>query len=481
MTIHTKNLILALLCAMASPAASLQVPADSRQASGVPGRAQATPQQEQATSQQASATLSVGVAKKAITPGPEVKNWVTGRPYEKIHEPVYVRALFLGDSSTEAVIISWDLVDAGESATHEVRKRIKAEMGIAEDHVLVNATHNHSAPWSPVYSSGYRGKERDTWWALRYMPPQNDDPHFKKWMALLLDQTLAAVREARQSAKPASIWIGRADISAYFQNRRPRPAKRGIAAANTPKGFNFRHEEWNPDVLPGGASFGPMDRTMTLLSFRDAAGKTMASVYHLSGHAVALYPYTDGITADWPGTVSAGISNALGGETVFLQGTAGDINPGRRGFEAVQEMEKGITALAKAAHRYSAQLETGKIKAGRIIAALPLTNYGQNKLGIASVSSEVQVISIGPLAFVTLPGEPMTELGMAIRKHSPFPQTLVLGYSNGNGVHYVGMPGEKMYGGYETGEQASIGTDEAGPILVKTAVKLLNQLAPEQP
>ncbi|HYH55793.1 MAG TPA: hypothetical protein VD772_04230 [Anseongella sp.] len=91
------------------------------------------------------------------------------------------------------------------------------------------------------------------------------------------------------------------------------------------------------------------------------------------------------------------------------------------------------------------------------------------------------MISIGSLALVTLPGEPMTELGTAIRERSPFPQTLVLGYSNGNGVHYVGMPGEKTYGGYETGSQASIGTDKAGLLLVETALDLLNRLAPEQP
>jgi hypothetical protein len=67
----------------------------------------------------------------------------------------------------------------------------------------------------------------------------------------------------------------------------------------------------------------------------------------------------------------------------------------------------------------------------------------------------------------------MTELGMKIREKSPFPQTLVLGYSNGSGVFYVGMPGEKARGGYESGEKSSIGTDLAGQLLVETALSLL--------
>ncbi len=69
----------------------------------------------------------------------------------------------------------------------------------------------------------------------------------------------------------------------------------------------------------------------------------------------------------------------------------------------------------------------------------------------------------------------MTELGMAIRERSPFPQTLVLGYSNGNGVHYVGMPGEKARGGYEAGV-AGAGTDECGTLLIEAAGKVLREL-----
>jgi hypothetical protein len=69
----------------------------------------------------------------------------------------------------------------------------------------------------------------------------------------------------------------------------------------------------------------------------------------------------------------------------------------------------------------------------------------------------------------------MTELGLAIRERSPFPQTLVLGYSNGNGVHYVGLPGEKARGGYET-TAAGAGTDECGAILVEAANRLLRDV-----
>ena len=106
---------------------------------------------------------------------------------------------------------------------------------------------------------------------------------------------------------------------------------------------------------------------------------------------------------------------------------------------------------------------------------LPLTPAAQARTGLESVVAEVQVVVSGPLAIVALPGEVMTGIGLNIRSRSPFPQTLVLGYSNGNGVHYVGLPGEKARGGYEAGV-AGAGTDECGALLVETAVRLLHEV-----
>ena len=78
-----------------------------------------------------------------------------------------------------------------------------------------------------------------------------------------------------------------------------------------------------------------MDRTMAIVSFRGADDKTVASLYHVALHAVSIYPSNPGISADWPGAASRTISSLLGGESLFLQGCAGDITPWRRGEAAV--------------------------------------------------------------------------------------------------------------------------------------------------
>jgi neutral ceramidase len=427
----------------------------------------------------ADVSLRVGAAREDITPDVAVLNWVTGKPYGVVRDPLHVHALVLDDGRGRAVLIRWDLVDVSESARDHVRKAVGAALNVPPDFILVHASHTHSAPWAPVYGDNHRGRERETWWAIRHMPPQNEHPPYQRWMARLIEATVGASKRASAAAVPATVWMGRVAVNEFLHNRRPRAPAWGLAEKPSPP-INYSHREWNPEVLQGGATFGPMDRTLSLVSFRDAGGAPVASLFHVACHSVSIYPTNPAISADWPGAASAAITGALGGESLFVQGCAGDINPWRRGDEAVAGMAAGLAAKAQAAARYSVRLAAAPLQAARTSVDLPLTPAGQQRVGAGTVAAEIQAITCGPLAIVALPGEPMTEIGLAIRERSPFPQTLVLGYSNGNGVHYVGMPGEKARGGYEAG-QAGAGTEEAGLRVVEGAARLLSGLYERSP
>jgi neutral ceramidase len=420
-------------------------------------------------------TLRAGAARADITPETEVLNWVTGKPYGKVLDPLSVHALVLDDGATKAVLLRWDLVDVSESARDEVRQAVGTALGMPGENIMVTASHNHSAPWAPVYREGYRGKERDTWWAIRYMPAQNQFPPYKRWMSRLIAGCVEAARRAREGARPVSMEIGRIAADDFLHNRRPRVPAWGLADPKPSAGIQYNHPDWNPEVLQGGARFGPMDRTLALVSFRDAGNKAVASLFHLACHAVSIYPSNPAISADWPGPASQALSAALGGEALFLQGCCGDINPWRRGEPAVAQMAEGLAAKAQIASRYAAKLMAAPLQVAAATVNLPLTAEARKRIGNMVVPAEIQVIVCGPLAIVGLPGEPMTELGMLIRDKSPFPQTLVLGYTNGNGAHYVGMPGEKARGGYEAGV-AGAGTDECAMLMVDTALRVLNDV-----
>ena len=102
-------------------------------------------------------TLRVGAAHADITPEPAVLNWVTGKPYGTVLDPLNVHALVLDDGRSKAVLLRWDLVDVSESARDEVRKAVGAALRMPPENIFVHASHTHSAPWAPVYHGGNRG------------------------------------------------------------------------------------------------------------------------------------------------------------------------------------------------------------------------------------------------------------------------------------------------------------------------------------
>ena len=87
--------------------------------------------------------------------------------------------------------------------------------------------------------------------------------------------------------------------------------------------------------------------------------------------------------------------------------------------------------------------------------------------------AEVQVISFSDdVAIVSLPGEIFVELGLALKKDSPFKHTFIAELANGS-IGYV--PNREAYpqGNYEV--VSARGEAGSGEKLVEVALKLLNQ------
>jgi len=398
-----------------------------------------------------------GAAKLDITPDPKMTNWVGHKPYEGVLDPLFVRALALSESTNQVLLLTYDLTDVRETFVARVRRAVAQETSVPAVNILVHASHTHSAPWSPVYDAPLVAHERKT------LTPVEQDPTFQTWGQRLLELSVQAARQAHTAKRPVTLAIGRASATEVLFNRRPRRPDGNVETV---------YEPADPHVLPNGMRFGPMDPTLTVLALRDAEQKAVATLFHLPCHPVAIYPYHKGFSADWPGFVAQQLEAALGGEAMFLQGCAGDIVPARRGVAAREQMAKLVAERALAALKQSHPLEPGTLRCAHAALGLPLTEAARRDTGREFLTTEVQVITCGPLALVGLPGEPLNDLSMAIQKRSRFPHTLVLGYANGYGVQYVGLPGEKARGGYEMGV-AGVGADECGGVLVETAARLL--------
>jgi hypothetical protein len=100
-----------------------------------------------------------------------------------------------------------------------------------------------------------------------------------------------------------------------------------------------------------------------------------------------------------------------------------------------------------------------------------------HRLDGTHLAMEVQVLRLGhELAIVALPGEVFVELGLAIKKASPFKTTIVIELSN-DAPGYV--PTQKAFaeGSYETVNSRI--ASGGGEMLVDAAARLLNELGQE--
>ncbi|MBI3947983.1 MAG: hypothetical protein HY321_18845 [Armatimonadetes bacterium] len=403
------------------------------------------------------APLSAGAAVIEVTPDLAMINGRFKKPYRDLLEPLFARALVLGDGGCKVALVCWDLIGAREDAVADLRRAVREATDIPEAHILVNSSHSHSAP-------SYPSPRAAATTGPGARPDPTEDPAYREWASRFPGVIADVVLQADAARRPCTLGVGYATVAEWLFNRRPRTPEGAVTTMFVPK---------DPCALPDGLRFRPVDPVATVLTFREASGDAVATLFSAACHGVSIYHHYQGLSSDWPGATVANIAAALGGEALFLQGCCGNVVPARRGIEARNAMARLVADRVVAAARQSRDLPPAPLACASAHVGLPLNERGRSRAGTLTATAEIQAITCGPLAIVTIPGEPLIELSLEIRERSPFPHTIVAGYSNGGGVGYVGMPGEFARGGYESG--AGRGADEAGRILVETAVRLLRE------
>ena len=92
------------------------------------------------------------------------------------------------------------------------------------------------------------------------------------------------------------------------------------------------------------------------------------------------------------------------------------------------------------------------------------------------VQVEIQAVRVGDFAIAAAPGELFVELGLAIKRQSPFATTLVNELANGSAIGYVCTRDAFVQGGYEPRlTMESRLPPEMGELCVDRAVTLLRE------
>ena len=86
-----------------------------------------------------SPSLRAGAAKVDVTPSPLPRNTLG------VHDRLYARAIVLDNGAATAALITLDAGSVSDATWQAVTQQLASELGIPATHVMLTATHTHSA------------------------------------------------------------------------------------------------------------------------------------------------------------------------------------------------------------------------------------------------------------------------------------------------------------------------------------------------
>ncbi|MBC7759548.1 MAG: neutral/alkaline non-lysosomal ceramidase N-terminal domain-containing protein [Phormidesmis sp. FL-bin-119] len=425
------------------------------------------------------------------------------------HDSLYAKALVIKQGEITVALVICDLLWVERSLSSSARLLITEKTGIPYSNIIIAGTHTHTGP-------AYHPNILELTGTLR--PPFADDrPSAVKnsYADNLALQIVKSVIIAHNSLENVQIETGAGQANGISFNRRF-IMKDGKAVFNPGVG--------NKDaILPAG----PVDPQVGILMLRKVSDNSpIALLSNFGVHADTFGGST--FSADYPGTLAQALNSVLGAGCISIFATApcGDLNhvdvhgdKSKRlstkdiGVQLSNAIIKEIPTLKKVENSFLSmrsqfvyaplqEYTLAELTWANDENAKPLHNESaflerRRRLKIRSLERlrrteaiaptveregwklplEVQVIGIGKdLAIVGLPGEVFVELGLAIKKSSPYKTTLIIELTNS---HIAYVPTRKAFsqGSYETiNSRLAPG---GGEMMVEAAINMLNEIKDE--
>ena len=416
--------------------------------------------------------MKIGYHKVAVTPpiGVPMAGYAARKDVSKgVHDELYARCIVLRERENVFALVSHDLIGVSRPLYRKVLEKIK-DTGLSEENLAMTASHTHSGP---VLTD--------------------------KVVEDLAERIAGCIKAALLDENDVNgVYWAVGDIQDQVINRRD-PEK------------------------------GPVDPRLHVVKLE--ASPRSISVVNVTAHAVVLGPSNLLISADYPGALVRNLEQIFCQNAVFLQGCCGDINPvigtapgevyKRIGsFEDVEKLGKilayeaarRILAAAKEepcfdyvsakvdldmfefpdlketerkASELREKLEEARRKgdieaeaklffelfeAERILYMAKIYGTG------GKLSTRIYALKLSKSsALVFLPGEVLVKIGLEIKSKSPFPNTIVVAYTN-DYLGYVPPAEEYDKGGYEARFPVTILKKGCAEKLIEEALKALNSL-----
>jgi hypothetical protein len=393
--------------------------------------------------------IHVGVARAIITPPTGI--YLVGyadrvKGNQGVHDELSATALVLDDGKKKIAIVACDLLCINEEIVDHVRAHFNGR-----SEVIICCSHTHSGP------IGYAGKGKQR---IAYM-------------RFLKKQIIKAVETAIAKSQPARLFWSQTEANIAV-NRREKQADGSMEIGVNPDGI--------------------VDRQVNILSVESMASERLATLVNFACHGTVLGPDNLLVSADWIGAMREQVENKLGGLTLFIQGAAGNLNPKMGwGKEDVWDMvstqgvEVGQAVIAGCQERveinaspirsiqeeawihFNVPVKSEKMPPSyrkRLLKMIDLLEWlsfitdpllaqrypwksrvGKHE-GFWATPLRLNTLCIGELALVSFGAETFTEIGLEIKKSSPFPYTLFASITDGC-IGYLPTSKAQTEGGYE--------------------------------
>jgi neutral ceramidase len=441
-----------------------------------------------------------GAAASNITPPlgePIVGNW-NSPPATKIHDELHARCLALDDGKSKLVFVICDNVGIPREVFDEARRIAAEETGLAPDRFLFSATHTHSA-------TSARG----------------DKPLEKDYARFLVRRMADGARRALGNLEPARIGWGSAQAPEHVFNRRYH-LKEGVKIPDPFGGEDkvlMNPGVGNPNVVRPA---GPVDPEVSFLILRAKKDdRPIAVLANYSLHYVGGVPEGH-VSADYFAVVAERLGELFKVEKsdppfvgILSNGTSGDVNnvdvlgkperlpPYEKMKRVASSVAEKIFAAAGAApvrdhvtldaRVKELVLRNRKPDADRVARAKEILGrpkdakpaharevaYARRSVELAdapdTVSVPIQAFRLGDWAIAAIPFEVFTDIGLEIKKTTPFERTFTISLANGS-YGYLPTPEHHALGGYETWLGTNRVEVEASRKIVATVQELLKEL-----
>ncbi|MCS7237333.1 MAG: hypothetical protein NZ899_03580 [Thermoguttaceae bacterium] len=378
-----------------------------------------------------------------------------------------------GPRGRKVAFVSCDVLMITKDLLEPSLERIKKEVGIPREAVLVAPTHTHHAP-STVRVHGYGPDE--------------------KFCRQLQDAIAEAVIQAARNMEPVSVYFAMGAEKTIGQNSRL------LLADGTIYWIGPRNDAVRPT--------GPVDVDLPVLIFRRTDGSMKGFLFAHATHAIGAVS-GNVRSPTFYGLGAQALEKEWGAVGAYFPGPCGSTHrldvPPKIAQDRIMEAIREAVAQAKPwqieplryerrefrfrVRHFSEEAEQKAVedycrkRAGESADAI-IQVFRQMRRELAPLqgqerTTEIQAIRMGDLCWVGVPAELFPSLGLEMKRRSPFPVTYVIELAN-DWIGYVPDLEGFDLGGYQvwTGFHSYVerGTGER---LVDEVVSLLNQLAAE--